>query len=104
MVLQNEKRKKEKVTSIGIIGDINTGKSYILNKLTELGNIERYAGEDIKTEGLSCKYHRFPNEKKWYLLFDTKGNSEPLTTKKKIKKIIKIYEKKFNSFPKKQKI
>ena len=78
-----EKRKKEKVTCIGIIGDANAGKSYILNKLTNLGNTEKYAGIDIKTEGLSCKYHQFPNDKNWYLLFDTEGNSEPLIKNEK---------------------
>ena len=81
-----EKKKNEKVTCIGIIGDANAGKSYILNKLTDLGNTEKYSGIDIKTEGLSCKYHRFPNDKNWYLLFDTEGNSEPLIKNEKDKK------------------
>ena len=81
-----EKRKKERVTCIGIIGNANAGKSYILNKLTDLENTEKYSGIDIKTEGLSCKYHQFPNDINWYLLFDTKGISEPLIKDEKEKK------------------
>ena len=78
---EKEKFNEKEVTCIGIIGDTNAGKSYFLAKLVNLENIDKFAGIDIKTEGLSCKYHQFKkNDENWYLLFDTEGNSEALVS------------------------
>ena len=44
---------KDKTLKIGIIGNSNKGKSFILSKLSK---IDLPAGTSIKTEGLSIKY------------------------------------------------
>ena len=48
-----QKHKNEKVIKIGIIGNANKGKSFILSKLSKM---ELPSGMSIKTEGLSIKY------------------------------------------------
>ena len=48
-----EKFKSEKVIKIGIIGNSNEGKSFLLSKISK---IELPSGTTIRTEGLSIKY------------------------------------------------
>ena len=48
-----QNHKSEKVIKIGVIGNANTGKSFILSKLSKR---ELPFGMSIKTEGLSIKY------------------------------------------------
>ena len=48
----------EKAVRIGIIGNSNKGKSFILSKLSK---INLPTGTSIKTEGLSIKYPDFRN-------------------------------------------
>ena len=45
--------KKERVIKIGVIGNANKGKSYLLSKISK---IDLPSGMSIKTEGLSIKY------------------------------------------------
>ena len=47
------KRTKEKLAKIGVVGNRNSGKSFILSKLT---NMNVPSGFNIKTEGISIKY------------------------------------------------
>ena len=78
---ENFKQKKEKmiqdkVVKIGIIGNSNKGKSFILSKLSK---IELPSGTSIKTEGLSIKY---PDLKKYInrniVLLDSAGLETPV--------------------------
>ena len=48
-----QKYKNEKVIKIGVIGNANTGKSFILSKISKM---QFPSGFSIKTEGLSIKY------------------------------------------------
>ena len=48
-----EKFKSEKVIKIGIIGNSNEGKSFLLSKISK---IDLPSGATIRTEGLSIKY------------------------------------------------
>ena len=57
-----EKYKEEKVLKIGVIGNANKGKSYILSRISK---IDFPSGTSIRTEGLSIKYpelERFKDE------------------------------------------
>ena len=78
---ENFKQKKEKmiqdkVVKIGIIGNSNKGKSFILSKLSK---IKLPSGTSIKTEGLSIKY---PDLKKYInrniVLLDSAGLETPV--------------------------
>ena len=48
-----DKRTKEELVRIGVVGNGNRGKSFILSKLT---NFKVPSGFGIKTEGISLKY------------------------------------------------
>ena len=72
------KYKKVKVIKIGIIGNSNKGKSFILSKLSK---IKLPSGADIRTEGLSIKYpeiKEFKNRK--IVLLDSAGLETPVLT------------------------
>ena len=71
-----EKVIKEKVLKIGVIGNSNKGKSFILSKLSK---IIIPSGTSIKTEGLSIKYpvlEEFKNRK--IVLLDSAGLETPV--------------------------
>ena len=71
-----EKVIKEKVLKIGVIGNSNKGKSFILSKLSK---IIIPSGTSIKTEGLSIKYpvlEEFKNRK--IVLLDSAGLEAPV--------------------------
>ena len=81
--------------NIGILGESKTGKTFILNKITN-GRLSN--GISKKTLGLSIKYFSIENNQKkisHYFLFDTEGSFEPLNIKdlKNIKNKIKLNEK-----------
>ena len=75
--LENYKNhKNEKVIKIGIIGNSNKGKSFILSKLSQ---IKLPSGADIRTEGLSVKYpdiKEYKNRK--IVLLDSAGLETPV--------------------------
>ena len=48
-----ENKKNEPIIVIGVIGNVNKGKSFILEKLNDF---EIPKGFNVKTEGLSIKY------------------------------------------------
>ena len=71
-----QKHKDEKVIKIGVIGNANKGKSFILSKLSKM---ELPSGMSIKTEGLSIKYPdttEFINRR--IVLLDSAGLETPV--------------------------
>ena len=71
-----QKYKNEKVIKIGVIGNANKGKSFILSKLSKM---ELPSGMSIKTEGLSIKYPdttEFINRR--IVLLDSAGLETPV--------------------------
>jgi hypothetical protein len=74
----------DKVLKIGIIGNSNKGKSFILSKLS---HIELPFGTNIKTEGLSIKYPDLKNFKNRKIaLLDSVGLETPVINIKKNEK------------------
>ena len=72
--------KKEKIIKIGVIGNSNKGKSFILSKLSK---IELPSGTSIRTEGLSIKYPDldiYTNRK--IVLLDSAGLETPVLKNK----------------------
>ena len=68
--------KKEKIIKIGVIGNANKGKSYILSKISK---IELPSGTSIRTEGLSIKYPELEHFKDRKLaLLDSAGLETPV--------------------------
>ena len=70
------KYKKQKILKIGVIGNSNKGKSFILSKISK---IDLPSGTSIRTEGLSVKY---PNLEKFtnrnIALLDSAGLETPV--------------------------
>ena len=77
----NYKKEKDKFIKIGVIGNKNRGKSYILSKLakTELKN-----NYSIETTGLSFKYQEFSDNKdKKFVFIDSAGLDKPFIINEK---------------------
>ena len=71
-----QNHKSEKVIKIGVIGNANKGKSFILSKISKM-NLP--SGMSIKTEGLSIKYPdttQFKNRR--IVLLDSAGLETPV--------------------------
>ena len=71
-----ENFKKEKVIRIGVIGNANKGKSFLLSKISQ---INLPVGTNIRTEGLSIKYpelDKFQNRR--IVLLDSAGLETPV--------------------------
>ena len=90
-----EEIKNDSFCSIGILGESNVGKTFILNQISE-ENLP--SGISKKTYGLSVKYFfrkNTQNKISHYYLYDTEGSSEPLIeeNKKDIKNETKLIEK-----------
>ena len=67
---------KEEVIIIGVIGNSNKGKSFILQKLTQLNLL---SGPHIRTEGLSVKYPELDgHENRKIVLLDSAGLETPV--------------------------
>ena len=63
--------KDEEVLIVGVVGNRNRGKSFVLSKLS---NVNLPDGTSIKTEGISIKYPRMEEgEKAKYILMDSAG-------------------------------
>jgi hypothetical protein len=63
--------KNEEKLVVGVVGNRNRGKSYVLSKLS---NVVLPDGSSIKTEGISIKYPRMEKGKKAdYILMDSAG-------------------------------
>ena len=77
-----EKYRKKELIKIGVIGNINKGKSFILSRISK---ISLPSGTSIKTEGLSIKYpelKEFKNRK--IVLLDSAGLETPVLNEKNI--------------------
>ena len=72
-----EKLKNEKVIRIGVIGNANKGKSFLLSKISEM---DLPVGTSIRTEGLSIKYpDNLENyENRRIVLLDSAGLETPV--------------------------
>ena len=83
--------KDKKVLTVGILGNRNSGKTFILSKLSR---VDLPVG--INTEGISIKYPRMEKDKPaYYVLIDSAGFENPLleTNEFTIDKIIKKEDK-----------
>lgn len=71
--------KKDPLIKIGIVGNVNNGKSFILSKLSK---IELPTGTSISTKGLSIKYPDLGDghEHRKYILMDSAGLENPILT------------------------
>ena len=74
---ENQKRvkniSKHKNIRISVLGNANRGKTFILQKISNL-NFDGAIGHTVSTQGLSIK---FPKDKQ-YVLLDTLGNNSPI--------------------------
>ena len=71
-----EEFKKEKVIKIGVIGNANKGKSFLLSKISK---IKLPSGKSIRTEGLSIKYPELEKYKdRKIVLLDSAGLGTPV--------------------------
>ena len=71
-----DKRTKEELVRIGVVGNGNRGKSFILSKLT---NFKVPSGFSIKTEGISLKYPDMKTKDgKGMVIIDSAGFEIPL--------------------------
>ena len=76
--------KKEKIIKIGVIGNSNKGKSFLLSKISK---IELPSGTSIRTEGISIKYPEldlFKDRK--IVLLDSAGLETPVLKEEEDKK------------------
>ena len=77
-----DKFKNEKIIKIGVIGNDNKGKSFILSKIS---NMNLPTGTSIKTEGLSIKYPELKNyENRKIALIDSAGFETPVLATKEM--------------------
>ena len=87
-----EKLKNETIIKIGVIGNSNKGKSFILSKISK---INLPSGTSIKTEGLSIKYPELEEYKERKIaLLDSAGLETPVLNEEGEKKEEDINEKK----------
>ena len=78
-----EKFKKEKILRVGVIGNANKGKSFLLSKISK---IDLPSGMSIKTEGLSIKYPELESFKdRKIVLLDSAGLETPVLVTQQIK-------------------
>ena len=76
-----ENFKKEKVIKIGVIGNANKGKSFLLSKISK---IILPSGTSIRTEGLSIKYPELEDYKnRKIVLLDSAGLETPVLKEEK---------------------
>ena len=86
-----EKFKKDKIIKIGVIGNSNKGKSFLLSKISK---INLPSGTSIRTEGLSIKYPQLDIcENKKIALLDSAGLETPVIKEEEIENKIKEEEK-----------
>ena len=71
-----EKYKNEEIMRIGVVGNKNKGKSFLLSKISK---IPLLSGSSITTLGLSIKYPKInENENKHFVLLDSAGLETPV--------------------------
>ena len=90
-LLQYNKHKGEDYLRIGVIGNTNKGKSFLLSKISK---IDLASGYCIQTEGLSIKYPDLKDHKdRNIILLDSFGLEAPVFKTKNIEKDKEIEEK-----------
>ena len=68
--------KNEKLIKIGVVGNMNKGKSFILSKLSKINLL---AGTSLNTKGISVKYPKLENSSnRKYILVDSAGFESPI--------------------------
>ena len=71
-----EKYKNEKIVKIGVVGNANKGKSFLLSKISKMS---LPSGMSVKTEGLSIKYPELKdNQNRRIVLLDSAGLETPV--------------------------
>ena len=71
-----EEFKDQELIIIGVVGNMNKGKTFILSKLSK---IELPSGTCINTKGISVKYPKLEeNENRKYILLDSAGLETPI--------------------------
>ena len=71
-----EKYKNEKIVKIGVVGNANKGKSFLLSKISKMS---LPSGMSVKTEGLSIKYPELNgNQNRRIVLLDSAGLETPV--------------------------
>jgi hypothetical protein len=71
-----EKYKNEKIVKIGVVGNANKGKSFLLSKISKMS---LPSGMSVKTEGLSIKYPELKdNLNRRIVLLDSAGLETPV--------------------------
>ena len=71
-----EKYKNEKIVKIGVVGNANKGKSFLLSKISKMS---LPSGMSVKTEGLSIKYPELKdNQNGRIVLLDSAGLETPV--------------------------
>ena len=75
--------KKDEIIKIGVIGNANKGKSFLLSKISK---IDLPSGTSIRTEGLSIKYPEIDNlfKNRKIALLDSAGLETPVLKEEKI--------------------
>ena len=76
------KRKNQDAIIVGVIGNANKGKSYILSKIS---NEELPRGYSVTTKGISVKYPKI--EVKSLIILDSAGSKPPLLNNMEIKNL-----------------
>ena len=90
-IIQYNKHKNEAYLRIGVIGNTNKGKSFLLSKISK---INLASGYSIQTEGLSIKYPDLKDYKdRNIILLDSAGLETPVFKTKNLEKDKKIEEK-----------
>ena len=68
--------KNQELIRIGVVGNVNKGKTYVLSKLSK---IKLPSGTSISTKGISVKYPDLKdNSKRKYILLDSAGLETPI--------------------------
>ena len=76
------KRKNQDAIIVGVIGNANKGKSYILSKIS---NEELPRGHSVTTKGISVKYPKI--EVKPLIILDSAGSEAPLINNMEVQKL-----------------
>ena len=70
--------KNKKAIVIGIVGNKNSGKSYLLGRIMKMKEYENPNGFFITTSGISCVFPKIDNADKNFITLDTAGRDNPL--------------------------
>ena len=70
--------KNKKAIVIGIVGNKNSGKSYLLGRIMKMKEYENPNGFFITTSGISCVFPKIDNTDKNFITLDTAGRDNPL--------------------------